>query len=96
MGCVFTKKNKVEIKVADIIDKGEKNYLRLKGKLIWRMDSIYNVPKIDGLFDNWYTNSMKLWPKTEKAREYFLGIERTPINSSNFSGSSGISLDKIH
>ena len=65
MGCVFSKKNKVEIEVADIID-------------------------------NWYTNSMKLWPKTEKAREHFLGIERTPINSSNFSGSSGISLDKIH
>ena len=65
MGCVFSKKNKVEIEVADIID-------------------------------NWYTNSMKLWPKTEKARKHFLGIERTPINSSKFSGSSDIGLDTIH
>ena len=53
--------------VVDIIDKDEKNYLRLKGKLIFKMDSIYNVPKIDDLFDNWYTNSMRLWAKTKKA-----------------------------
>ena len=96
MGCVFTKKNKVEIKVVDTIDKDEKNYLRLKGKRISRKDSIYNVPKIDGLFDNWHTNSLRLWPKIEKACEHFLRIERTPINSSNFNGSSGISLDTIH
>ena len=95
-GLSFHQKNKVEIKVVDIIDKDEKNYLRLKGKRISRKDSIYNVPKIDSLFDNWYTNSLRLWPKTEKACEHFLRIERTPIISSNFNGSSSISLDTIH
>ena len=66
-GLRFHQKNKVEVVVVDIIDKDEKNYLRLKGKLIFKMDSIYNVPKIDDLFDNWYTNSMRLWAKTKKA-----------------------------
>ena len=45
------------------------------------MDSIYNLPKTDILFNDWYTNSLKLWPKTEKADKQFLRIERTPINS---------------
>ena len=66
-GLRFHQKNKVEGVVVDIIDKDEKNYLRLKGKLIFKMDSIYNVPKIDDLFDNWYTNSMRLRAKTKKA-----------------------------
>ena len=73
--------------------------MRPKGKLILRIDSIYNVPKIDDLFDDWYTNSIRLWPKTEKTRKQFLRIERTPINSPpNSSGSenSNISLDTVH
>ena len=53
--------------------------MRPKGKLIFKMDSIYNVPKIDVLFDEWYTNSIRLWPKTEKAHKHFLGMERTLI-----------------
>ena len=47
MGCVFSKKNNTEIKIVDLIDKDEKfNYLKRKGTLILRMDSIYNVLKI--------------------------------------------------
>ena len=35
------------MKIIDTFDKYEKfNYLQPKGKLILRMDSIYNVPKI--------------------------------------------------
>ena len=65
MGCVFSKKNNTKIKIVDLIDKDEKfNYLQSKGTLILRMDSIYNVLKIDVLFDDWYTNSVRLWPKT--------------------------------
>ena len=81
-GFFFPNKNKIKIKIIDDIDKDEKfNYLRPKGRLILRMDSIYNLPKTDILFNDWYTNSVKLWPKTEKADKQFLRIERTPINS---------------
>ena len=100
MVCVSSKKNKVKIKIIDIIDKDEKfNYLQPKGKLILRMYIIYNVPNIDVLFDDWYRNSIRLLPKTEKARKHFLRIERAPINSPpNSSGSeySNISLDTVH
>ena len=73
--------------------------MRPKGKLILRIDSIYNVPKIDVLFDDWYTNSIRLWPKTEKTRKHCLKIKRKPINSPpNSSGSENcnISLDTVH
>ena len=63
------------------------------------MDSIYNVPKIDVLFDEWYTNSIRLWPKTEKVCKHFLGMERTPNNSlpnSSNSKNSNINLDTVH
>ena len=47
MGCYFSK-NKLKTKIVDTIDEGhEFDYLRPKGRLILKMDSIYNVPKID-------------------------------------------------
>ena len=47
MGCCFSK-NKLKTKIVDTIDEGhEFDYLRPKGRLILKMDSIYNVPKID-------------------------------------------------
>ena len=55
--------------------------------------------KFDVLFDDWYRNSIRLWPKTEKARKHFLRIERTLINPPpNSSGSeySNISLDTVN
>ena len=60
------------------------------------MDNIYNVPKTDVLFDDWYANSIRLW---QKACKHFLRTERTPINSlPNTSGSenSNIILDTVH
>ena len=72
-------------------------YLRPKGKLILRTDSIYNVPKIDILFDDWCTNSVRLWPKTEKSCKHFLRVEGTPPNASCSSEShDDISLDIVH
>ena len=63
------------------------------------MDSIYDVPKINILFDDWYSNSVRLWPKTDKARKQFLRTERTPPCSpptDSDSGSDNIILDTIH
>ena len=68
MGCFFLKK-KLRIKVVDTTDEGiEFGYLRPKGRLILKLESVYNVPKIDILFDDCYVNSVRLWPKAEKAR----------------------------
>ena len=68
------------------------------GKFVLRMDSVYDVPKVGALFDNWYANNMRLWSKTEKARQHFLKTERTPVNfiRNSLSENSSISLDTIH
>ena len=91
----------MRIKVVDTIDGGnEFDNLRPKGSLILKTDSIYNVPKIDILFDDWYANSVRLWPKTNKAHKHVLEIERTPPNSPPISffeeSSDNISLGTIH
>ena len=60
------------------------------------MDSVYNAPKIDILFGDWYTNSVRFWPKTKRACKYFLKIERTPPDRSPFESYYTISLDTVH
>ena len=81
MGCCFSK-HKMEIEIIDTISKDpEFDYLRPKGRLILKMNSVYDVPKIDILFDDWYSNSIRLWPKTDKASD---------------SGNDNLSLDTIH
>ena len=51
----------MNFKVVDTIDEGnEFDYLRPKGRITLKMDSIYSVPKIDSLFDDWYANSVSL------------------------------------
>ena len=60
------------------------------------MDSIYNVPKIDIYFDNWYANSVKLRAKTDKAEKHFLGIERTPPCSPPISSFDESDVDTVH
>ena len=83
MGYCFSGK-KIKIKTVNKNDQDEAfNCLRPKGGLILRMDSVYNVPKIDILFDEWYTNSVRLWPKTERVRKHFSRIERTPPDRSS-------------
>ena len=99
MGCCFSKKKKkIKIKVVDNICQDEAfNYLQPKGRLILRMDSVYNIPKIYILFDDWNTNSVRLWPKTKKASEHFLNVERAPPNTFYSSESyDDISLDTVH
>ena len=61
------------------------------------MDSVYDVPQLDIFFDDWYGNSFRLWPKTEKARKHFLRIERTPPDTPPIvPGDSDFSLDTVH
>ena len=91
----------MRIKVVDKIDEDiEFDYLRPKGRLILKLDSVYNAPKIGILFDDCYVNSVRLCPKAEKTHKHFLQIERTAPNSppiSSFENSSdNISLDTIH
>ena len=99
MGCCFSK-HKMKIEITDTISKEpEFNYLRPKDRVILKMDSVYDVSKIDILFDDWYSNSVRLWPKTDKACKHFLRIERIPLCSpltDSDSGGDNLSLDTIH
>ena len=80
----------------EIIDKtppGEEfDYLRPRGKLLYNIDSVYDVPKIDIIFDDWYVH---LWPKDEKVRQHFLMFERTPPVSPQISFSDKSSVDTV-
>ena len=61
----------------DNIKKGNRyNYLRPKGKLILSVDEVYGVPLLKVSFNDWYFNSLRLWPKSDKARHCF---QRTPL-----------------
>lgn len=61
MTWIVVVQNKMNFKVVDTIDEGnEFDYLRPKGRITLKMDSIYSVPKIDSLFDDWYANSVSL------------------------------------
>ena len=45
--------------------------MRSRGEIILTMDSVYNVPMLNINFDDWYVNSVRLWPKSDKARHCF-------------------------
>ena len=99
MGCCFSK-HKMQVKIIDTISKDAKlDSLRPKSRLILKVDSIYDVPKIDTHFCDWYSNSVRLWSKTDTARKPFLRIETTPPCSpptDSDSSSDNISLNTIH
>ena len=97
MGCCCSKK-KLQVKIINTIAEGsEFDYLRPKGRIIFKMDSVYDVPQLDIFFDDWYANSVRLWPKTEKARKHFLKIERIPPDTPPIiSDDSNFSLDTVH
>ena len=97
MGCCCFKK-KLQVKVIDTIAEGsEFDYLRPKGRIIFKMDSVFDVPQLDKFFDDWYANSVRLWPKTEKARKHFLKIERTPPDTPPIvSDDSNFCSDTVH
>ena len=71
MGSCCSRKQKLNIKIIDTIDKDQQfDYLRLKGCLVFKIDSVY-VPKVNMPFDGWYANSVRLWPNTNEARKHF-------------------------
>ena len=79
MGCCFSRDRGSNIEITDEIEsRKDFDYLRPKGKLIYKIDSVYDVPKTDILFEGWYPNSVRLWPRDNKARRHFLMLERTP------------------
>ena len=57
--CFFKYKKGPQIEIIVEILLGEEfDYLRPKGKLVCKIDSVYDVPKIDIIFDDWYINSV--------------------------------------
>ena len=77
MGCCFpSSRNKPSIEVIDVIDLSKHFvYLRPSGKLVYKVDDIYNLLRVDIYFDGWYPNSVCLWPKDNSARQHYLTIE---------------------
>ena len=97
MGSCCSRKQKLKVKIVDTIDKSQEfDYLRPKGRLVYKIDSVYNVPKIDIYFDGWYANSIRLLPKISEARKHFLRIERTPPFSSPISSFDESDVDTVH
>ena len=97
MSCCCFKK-KLQIKTINTIAEGSGfEYLRPKGRIIFKMDSVYDVPQLDIFFDDWYANNVMLWSKTEKALKHFLRIERTPPDTLPIvSNDNNFSLDTVH
>ena len=95
---VIVPRKKIQVKIIDTIAEGsEFDYLRPKGRITFKMDSAYDVLQLDIFFDDWYTNKVRLWPKTEKARKHFLRIEKTPPDTPPIvSDGSNLSLDTVH
>ena len=76
MGWRFFKYKKglqIEI-IVEILLGEEFDYLRPKGKLVCKIDSVYDVPKIDIIFDDWYINSVCLWSKDKKTKATIFNV----------------------
>ena len=68
-----------KIEIVDETPPGQQyHYLRLEGKIIVSIDTVYDVPRIEIAFDGWYVNSVRLWPRDKKIRPHFSMLERSP------------------
>ena len=74
MGCCLSfPNNKSRIEIIDQIPKGKEfNYLRPEGKITYSIKTTYDVPRIEFDFNDWYVNSVRLWPASKKFRPHFL------------------------
>ena len=90
--CSFNKRPK--IKIIDETPKGQEfDYLKPEGKIIYSIDTTYDVPRVEITFDGWYVNSVRLWPKSKKIRPHFLMLERTLVSpQASFSSSDESSI----
>ena len=61
MGCCpWSSKSKSLIEVIDTIHPSKHfDYLRPSGKVVYKIDDVYNVPRVDIYFDGWYPNSVR-------------------------------------
>ena len=70
--CCWVIRQKSQIKIIDETPQAQDyDYLRLKGKMIYKIDSVYEVPKVGIVFEGWYVNSVSLWPKIKKSDSIF-------------------------
>ena len=91
MGCCLSSRNKkkTKIEINDKISDGKDfDYLRPEVGIIYSINKIYHVPKVEINFGSWYMNSIHLWPKRKKIRPYFLLLQRTPSVSPQVSSES--------
>ena len=100
--CFSSKQRAAKIRIIDNTQKGKRfDYLRRRGEIILTMDRVCNVPMLNIIFDDWHVNSVRLWPKSDKARHCFqCGLDRTPpdTSSSNISccSNNSASIDTVH
>ena len=64
------------------------DYLRPQGTITLSTDRKYNIPLVDIRFDGWYENSVRLWPKHTEQGNYFLLLQRTPLQTPSTSSLS--------
>ena len=100
MGCCLpfgnNNNNKPIIEITDETPKGKEfDYLRPEDKIIYGVDTTYDVPRIDIDSNGWYMNSVRLWHKSKKVRPHFLMLRNTPSVSPQISFSSDICDSRI-
>ena len=86
MDCLFSKcssgSNEPKIKIFDCKPPDAAfDYLRPNGTISFSVDRKYNVPVVNISFDEWYENSVHLWPYHTEQKEHFLQLERTPLQT---------------
>lgn len=54
--------------------------MRPEGRMIYSIDKVYDVLKVEIDLDGWYMNIVRLWPKNKKKkiRRHFWLLQRTP------------------
>lgn len=88
MGCLCSKfdYDQPNIKIIEYNPPGEQfDYLRRNGTIKFSIDKKYNIPIAEIKFNGWYENSVRLWLHHYKQREYFLLLERTPLQTPSLS-----------
>ena len=77
--------NRPSVEIIDETPKGKQfDYLRPKGRIIYTVDRMCDVPQTEINFDGWYKASVSLWPKSNKMRSNFLNLQRPPLLSPTF------------
>ena len=90
----FCSKNEPKIKIYDFTLPGHDfDFLRPQGAIILSIDRKYNVSLVDPIFDGWYENSIRFWPKHIEQREHFLLLGRNPLQTPSITSSTGSGYD---